>query len=155
MWVKLLCILSGSLRLVDDHSSSAVSANSRLSLRSSRKEIQRRGRSFSSVWQPVLKARLADVLLDLDDELDLVNVQNDLRESLLSSPIESQATLLEGRLSLRQLFSEQAQQLVNGAALDIEGLVDVLTLKDNGGASSRDAATALDRLVKDTVSLSS
>ena len=37
-------------------------------------------------------------------------------------------------------------------ALDVESLVDVLTLKDNAGVSAGDPAVALDRLVKDDVS---
>lgn len=88
---------------------------------------------------------------DLDDELELVNLQNILRESLLSSPIKGQATLLDGRPVFKDLFVDLAQQLANGTALDVESLVDVLTLKDNVGISSRDAATALDRLMKDQV----
>jgi hypothetical protein len=90
-------------------------------------------------------------LSDLDDEIDTVNVQNDLRESLMSSSINGGATNLDSRPTFRQLFVDLAQQLVGGIALDIEGLVDVLTLKNNVGLTSGDAATALRRLVKDIV----
>lgn len=90
--------------------------------------------------------------VDLDDELDLVNVQNMLRESLISSPVTGQATLLDRRPAFKQLFESLAHQLIDGIALDVEGLMDVLTLKGNVGESSGDAATALDRLVKDSVS---
>ncbi|WVQ93625.1 hypothetical protein IAU59_000701 [Kwoniella sp. CBS 9459] len=98
-------------------------------------------------------------LIELDDELDLINVQNGLRESLLpakapggrSRPVqlENQITLLSGRPAFAHLFVELAQQLINGAALDLESLVDVLTLKDNYERSD-DAAIALERLLHDT-----
>lgn len=47
---------------------------------------------------------------------------------------------------------ESARKLADGDALDIEGLVDVLTLKDNWADGEGDPAIALDRLAKDTVS---
>jgi hypothetical protein len=104
-------------------------------------------------------------LADLDDELDLINVQNNLRDSLLSitpttrstqSSLEAYVSInlsnLKRRPAFHQLFVTLAQQLVNGSALDIEGLVDVLTLKDIQAMEGGDAVVALDRLFKDTVS---
>ncbi|ORY21434.1 Non-repetitive/WGA-negative nucleoporin C-terminal-domain-containing protein, partial [Naematelia encephala] len=106
------------------------------------------------------------LLLELDDELDLVKVQSDLRASLLApsqsaprnnrqTPLElyvaTNLTKLDTRPAFRQLFSNLAEDLIEGKALDIEGLVDVLTLKDNMGAESGDCAVALERLIRDTV----
>lgn len=44
------------------------------------------------------------------------------------------------------------QRLIDGESLDLEDLIDVLTLKDNTGISVSDSTIALDRLVKDEVS---
>ncbi|WVF65992.1 hypothetical protein IAT40_000730 [Kwoniella sp. CBS 6097] len=97
-------------------------------------------------------------LIELDDELDQINVQNGLRDSLIptkapgsrSRPIklEDQITLLSERPAFAHLFVDLAQQLIDGHALDLEGLVDVLTLKDNFERSD-DAAIALGRLLQD------
>lgn len=62
------------------------------------------------------------------------------------------STSTETRPDLRRLFVHFAQQLVDGWALDTEGLVDVLTLKDNMSGSSRDPIIALEKLYRDTVS---
>ncbi|OCF44072.1 hypothetical protein I317_02025 [Kwoniella heveanensis CBS 569] len=98
-------------------------------------------------------------LIELDDELDQINIQNGLRESLLpvkgpggrSRPIklEDQITLLSERPTFARLFVELAQRLIDGGALDLEDLVDVLTLKDNHERTD-DAAIALERLLRDT-----
>lgn len=44
------------------------------------------------------------------------------------------------------------QRLIDGESLNLEDLIDVLTLKDNTGISVSDSTIALDRLVKDEVS---
>ncbi|WWD16353.1 hypothetical protein CI109_100779 [Kwoniella shandongensis] len=98
------------------------------------------------------------LLISLDDELDLVNLQNALRESLLpetgrsrtpaKSALEQQITLLVDRPAFKSLFLTLTQELVDGKGLDLEGLIDVLTLKDNYERVG-DAAIALDRLVRD------
>ncbi|WRT63927.1 uncharacterized protein IL334_000854 [Kwoniella shivajii] len=95
------------------------------------------------------------LLLELDDELDLVNIQSALLDYLSPSgrqkatKLQDQITLLADRPAFRNLFTNLAQQLISGSALDIEGLIDVLTLKDNF-ERTRDAALALERLVGDT-----
>ncbi|KAK8861724.1 hypothetical protein IAR55_002547 [Kwoniella newhampshirensis] len=99
-----------------------------------------------------------ELLIDLDDELDLVNLHKALQESLLTATgrsriptqtaLEGQVTLLSERPAFKRLFLNDAQELVEGKALDIEGLIDVLTLKDNFERVG-DAAIALHRLVKD------
>lgn len=50
------------------------------------------------------------------------------------------------------MFVSLAQRVVAGEALEIEDLVDVLTLKDNRSEKGGDGAVALDRLVRDSVS---
>jgi nuclear pore complex protein Nup133 len=103
-------------------------------------------------------------LAALDDELDLIAVQDALRDSLLSvtPPLRSTQTPLEAyvaahltnlrdRPAFRQLFVSLAQRVVAGEALEIEDLVDVLTLKDNRAEEGGDGAVALDRLVRDSV----
>ncbi|GFZ42387.1 hypothetical protein JCM24511_00102, partial [Saitozyma sp. JCM 24511] len=103
------------------------------------------------------------ILIALDDELDLIAVQDALRDSLLSvtPPIRSTQTPLEAfvaahltnlrdRPAFRQLFVSLAQRVVAGEALEIEDLVDVLTLKDNRAEEGGDGAVALDRLVRDS-----
>lgn len=91
--------------------------------------------------------------VDFDDDLDTVHVQEELRECLVVAPLERQTTLLEGRPSLTQLFDDIAERVVNRTVVDVESLVDVLTLKDNFGTSGMDPAIALDRLAKDIVSV--
>jgi hypothetical protein len=106
-------------------------------------------------------------VVDLDDELDDIKIQKDLQDSLIgnissrrwprpsmSEYAETQILALESRPVLKELFSDLAQRLVDGFALDTEGLVDVLTLKGNTGVSSRDPVIALEKLYRDTVSLS-
>jgi hypothetical protein len=46
-----------------------------------------------------------------------------------------------------------AQELLDGQALDAEGLIDVLTLKDNHGDAARDPTIALNRLTREVVRL--
>ncbi|KAK4686173.1 hypothetical protein P7C73_g3957, partial [Tremellales sp. Uapishka_1] len=103
------------------------------------------------------------LLIDLEDELDHVTIQNNLRETIIGESIpegykrkpsvekyvDENVTLLDARLSFKVLFASLARRLVDGAALDVESLIDVLTLKDNRGVSSGDAAIALDRLMRD------
>ena len=100
-----------------------------------------------------VKMQLIDA--DLDNELDLVNVETILRNSLMTSTIEEQATIVGRRPTFKHLFVNFSRQLCDGITLDLEALIDVLTLKDNIGESAVDAATALDRLYKDTVRLQS
>nr|XP_019002973.1 uncharacterized protein I203_04767 [Kwoniella mangroviensis CBS 8507]OCF66434.1 hypothetical protein I203_04767 [Kwoniella mangroviensis CBS 8507] len=94
------------------------------------------------------------LLIELDDELDLVNVQSGLI-SYFSPPtrraapkLDEQVTLLADRPAFKRIFFDLTQQLLDGLALDLEGLVDVLTLKDNFERTG-DAAVALERLVGD------
>ena len=61
------------------------------------------------------------------------------------------STSTETRPNLRNLFVHFAQKLVDGWALYTEALVDVLTLKDNESASSKDPIIALEKLFRDTV----
>jgi len=103
---------------------------------------------------------------DLDDELDDIKVQNTLRESLIADAptprrgarpsmeeyATTHSTSTETRPNLRNLFVHFAQKLVDGWALDTEALVDVLTLKDNESASSKDPIIALEKLFGDNVS---
>ena len=85
--------------------------------------------------------------------MDTLNVQEELRECLVLAPLERQTTLLEGRPNLNQLFDGLAERIVDRNVVDVEGLVDVLTIKDNFGTSGMDPAIALDRLAKDIVSV--
>lgn len=64
---------------------------------------------------------------------------------------ELHAPSLESRPTLKALFIDLAQQLVEGFALDTEALVDILTLKGNTSPTSRDAVIALEKLYRDTV----
>ena len=100
---------------------------------------------------------------ELDDELDLIKVQSTIGASIIASipprsiksPIDtyvsSHVTLLTDRPAFKQLFKQLGQDLVEGKALDVEGSVDVLTLKDNRDDGFRDGAVALDQLVRDKV----
>nr|XP_019048984.1 hypothetical protein I302_02764 [Kwoniella bestiolae CBS 10118]OCF27914.1 hypothetical protein I302_02764 [Kwoniella bestiolae CBS 10118] len=94
------------------------------------------------------------LLIELDDELDLVNVQSSLIQyfsptNRRNSPkLDDQITLLTDRPAFKKLFLNLAQELLDGSALDLEGLMDVLTLKDNFERTG-DAALALERLVGD------
>jgi nuclear pore complex protein Nup133 len=64
----------------------------------------------------------------------------------------SRTANLAARPSFHRLFIDLASTLANGDAVDIEGLVDLLTLKANhGDGESGDPATALERLWKDQV----
>lgn len=99
------------------------------------------------------------LIVAIDDGLELVGIQNDLREYILETKqksiaayVSAYATGLTSRPAFAALFARLAGQLVDGQALDIEGLVDVLTLKDNRGPSTEDPVIALDRLIRDTVS---
>ncbi|WWC66609.1 uncharacterized protein I206_100512 [Kwoniella pini CBS 10737] len=95
------------------------------------------------------------LLIELDDELDLVHIQTTLID-YLSPPqrrhaikLDEQITLLADRPAFKRLFINLAEQLIRGLALDLEGLIDVLTLKENFERTG-DAALALERLVGDT-----
>lgn len=101
-----------------------------------------------------------------DDQLDLIQVQETLRSALISSSPRRQSprdalkeylskhlTLLNQRQAFMALIHDLTRRLVNGEALDVEGLVDVLTLKDNVDERGRDdPSLALNRLRADTVS---
>jgi hypothetical protein len=96
---------------------------------------------------------------DIDDDLELVGIQNDLRTSILSTGkkglqayIAANGQILTDRQELRALFEDIASRLLAGEALGLEDLVDALTLKDNKGVSVNDPVIALERLVGDTVS---
>lgn len=102
-----------------------------------------------------------DTLHRLDDQLEMVDVQKDLQQSMSTpatvgdrrEPVErfiaQNVTLLEDRPAFMHLMTTLATSLFFGDALDIEGLNDVLTLKDNQGTQAGDAAVALERLAKD------
>jgi nuclear pore complex protein Nup133 len=55
---------------------------------------------------------------------------------------------LADRPAFRAEFSTQVHELIDGAALDIESLVDILTLKDVSPSRASDAAIALQRLTR-------
>lgn len=103
--------------------------------------------------------------LDFDDQLDLIQVQESLRSALIGSSrrlppqdaltayLDKNLHILHDRLAFSELVTDLARRLVDGQALDIEGLVDVLTLKDNAGEEERrHPGIALDRLRGDSVS---
>ena len=71
----------------------------------------------------------------------------------LQANIAANGHILADRQELRSLFESIAGRLLAGAALELEDLVDALTLKDNRGASVADPVIALDRLVRDAVGL--
>ncbi|TXT07474.1 hypothetical protein VHUM_03194 [Vanrija humicola] len=83
----------------------------------------------------------------LDDELDIINVENALQDAIVDA---APTTVLVERPAYTRLLTQLISRLLAGDALDVEGLVDVLTLKDNIGGRERDAAIALERLVADT-----
>lgn len=106
------------------------------------------------------------ILSDLDDELDDIRMQSNLRNSLIEGVparrgvqpsmaeyAQTNLPALSTRPRLQDLFVEMAQQLVDGYALDTEGLVDVLTLKNDVGPAVKDPVIALEKLVRDTVGL--
>lgn len=70
----------------------------------------------------------------------------------MDSYIVAHARALATRPAFRGLFKDLGESLVHGTVLDLEGLVDILTLKDNDGEAIGDPVIALDRLVRDTVS---
>lgn len=107
-----------------------------------------------------LKSRHSDaatqLVSNIDDDLDMVSAQNSLRAALvsLSTPtsgyprdpsaekyITTQATQLD-RPAFRHVLHSAVSELLAGDALDIESLIDVLTLPD-----AIDATTALERLL--------
>lgn len=61
------------------------------------------------------------------------------------------STRLQNRPVLHRRFIDLAKSLAAGQALDIEDLIDVLTLKDNRGDFANDPTVALGRLINDTV----
>ncbi len=127
--------------------------------------VQFLGNSYSSV-----RSRSRNFLtLDLDDELDHVTIQNVLRQTIMDQStiteasgyrpppsiphyVKHHAKSLSHRPTFAAHFQTSAQKLIDGQALGIEDLIDVLTLKDNDGESARDSAVALDRLSRDQVS---
>jgi hypothetical protein len=87
----------------------------------------------------------------LDDELDVIKVQNSLRESLLArQPSRRESQHFAQRPAMQRLLTELEDRLRDGVGLDVESMLDVLTLGDAGYA---DPVIALDRLRKDTVSV--
>lgn len=111
-------------------------------------------------------------MLDFDNALFSVQVQNRLRDAIsastsrrsnqspISTYIAAQTKLLDATgLSPRPAFKALFTRLVarlnegGGGALDVEGLIDVLTMKMNEAEGEReDAAVALDVLSRTTVS---
>ncbi|KAL1411896.1 hypothetical protein Q8F55_002882 [Vanrija albida] len=103
------------------------------------------------------------LLESIDDELDIINVENALQDAIvLAAPttgypkqpsaegyVAENAKVLVQRPAYTRLLTQLISRLLAGDALDVEGLVDVLTLKDNIGGRERDAAIALERLVAD------
>jgi hypothetical protein len=82
-----------------------------------------------------------------------VHVQNELRRSIQAKSIPSSSTStaqerLTGRPAMVRLYQENSARLLGGEALDLESLIDILTL----GHDVEDPATALDRLRRDVVS---
>lgn len=65
--------------------------------------------------------------------------------------VDTHTPSLAARPKFRQILVELAQQLVDGYALDTEGLIDVLTLKASLTRSSKDSVIALEKLYRDTV----
>ncbi|RXK40460.1 hypothetical protein M231_02293 [Tremella mesenterica] len=141
---SLHTVATTSQELVKDHLASSIAKLAAVA------EIKTRGPSQTRV----------DLLSTIDDELELVKVQNDLRESLRSdsttkrgSPsienfVVTNCKGLENRPAFKALFIDLGRRLLEGKALDVEGLIDALTLKDNHGSSAGDSAVALDRLTK-------
>lgn len=98
--------------------------------------------------------------------MDFNNIQESLRSALTSSSRRSTSpqdalseylgknlTLLVSRPAFLSLIQDLAGRLVSGEALDIEGLADVLTLKDNLDERGRgDPCMALQKLRSDKVS---
>lgn len=101
------------------------------------------------------KARGQTALIEeLDDSLDLINTETALREHITEvapgsgHPKQPNVRKYVADLKLaypafRQMLEQQLSTLVAGNALDVESLVDVLTLTLGRGD---DAATALERL---------
>jgi hypothetical protein len=92
-------------------------------------------------------ARLNGEYAEIDDELDQIKIQNSVRE-VASEGIAQDAQLI-GRPSLLQMLQEMTAQLVAGDALDLESLIDVITLDSRHVTGP---SIALDRLRHDTVS---
>lgn len=109
-------------------------------------------------------SRVLNISSGFDDSLESVALQQRLRQSIVDAvgkrstqdpvPVymKRHVTLLDDRPALKTQFETFARQLSNGEALDVEGLIDVLTLKDNKGEEDVDAAWALDKLAKTSVS---
>ena len=88
----------------------------------------------------------------------MVNIQNDLRVVLgkgkaIDKYLAENTSVVRPRSVLAEHLDQLARKLQAGHALDIEDLVDVLTLKDNRGESAGDPVVALGRLVGDRVSV--
>ncbi|ORX35321.1 Non-repetitive/WGA-negative nucleoporin C-terminal-domain-containing protein [Kockovaella imperatae] len=101
------------------------------------------------------------VLSGIDQELELVQVQTELREAILSSLpdrrhsktaiqkyIDDRLASLSERPAFQSLLGRLIERLLEGEALDLEELIDVLTL-NNDPSRTGDGALALDRLSRD------
>lgn len=58
---------------------------------------------------------------------------------------------LDARPAYKALFTQLVQRVYEGVCLGTEGLIDVLTMKENKGDAAGDAAEALTRLAFDMV----
>ena len=65
--------------------------------------------------------------------------------------IESRSASLPDRPAFQALLTRFIERLLDGQALDVESVIDVLTLNDDP-SRMEDAALALDRLSRDAVS---
>ncbi|KAL7420109.1 hypothetical protein Q5752_005074 [Cryptotrichosporon argae] len=100
------------------------------------------------------------LLQHLDNELDLISVQDTLRDSIVArasaagggadAVVAAHAAGLAEKPAFTELLADCVGRLIAGDALGIEDLVDVLTLKDNAGDAELDYARALERLSMDS-----
>ncbi|WVQ78640.1 hypothetical protein IAT38_000727 [Cryptococcus sp. DSM 104549] len=113
--------------------------------------------SMTEINQRGENAARAQTYAHVNQELHLVKLQNTLRS--LFSPLVTRTSTLEQSLApqlknladrpaFRQLFIALSDSLVRGESLDLEGIIDVLTLKVNEERRD-DPVTALKCLVVD------
>lgn len=94
----------------------------------------------------------------IDDELDNIEAQRVLASDLSSASksasafVKDNSSSLGDRPAFQRLLENDVERLFAGDALDAEGLVDVLTLKDVGEREG-DGALAIERLWHDYVSV--
>lgn len=96
----------------------------------------------------------------IDDSLEVIDAEEALAESIrtlapssgfprqasASGFVEANATHLDSRPAFKKELISQVSTLLSGSALDIESLVDVLTLKDMSAGRDEDAALAIQYL---------